>query len=406
MTTPPLTISPLRRSRLERGRTVVEAARELRRLSPATLPPLDSLVRSWKRWEAGQSRARPYRPLLAELWRIGEAGGDLMVLASPSPARMLLRGSHQEPHDVELLTHFRAADRMLGGAHVYGAVVRHLTVEIAPRLFGAEPAANREEMLCAAASLTDLAGWMAHDSGDNTLAQRHFEQALVLAKASCEPALPGLVYAALVIFALETRRPKEAITFARAGQDAVKDSFHPTLAARLHAMEARGLAVIGDERNTAHLLDRAHRLLVIPPDEVAPIWLSPFDEASLTTEAVLCMRALAHHDQAVTLATQGLALRAAGRARSTALASILLIDAHIRRGNLDAACHAATTLIESPQPVASMRIVANWQSSTTSSSTTAKRRPSAISWNLSAHFESSFFCSSLPLTPSLQDPSQ
>jgi hypothetical protein len=122
-------------------------------------------------------------------------------------------------------------------------------------------------------------------------------------------------------------------------------------------MEARGLAATGDERSSVHLLDRALRLLDTPTDEVPPIWLSPFDEASFTTEAVLCMRALAHHDQAVTLATRGLALRATGRARSTALASILLIDAHIRGGNLDAACEAAQTLIQSPQPVASMRIV-------------------------------------------------
>jgi hypothetical protein len=90
---------------------------------------------------------------------------------------------------------------------------------------------------------------------------------------------------------------------------------------------------------------------------VPPIWLSPFDEASFTSEAVLCMRALARHDHAVTLATQGLALRATGRARSTALASILLADAHIRRGHVDAACRAAATLIESPQPVASVRLV-------------------------------------------------
>jgi predicted ATPase len=84
----------------------------------------------------------------------------------------------------------------------------------------------------------------------STLAQRHFQQALLLAKASNEPALPGLVYGSLSHLALETRRPQEAIAFARAGQEAITCAFHPSLTARLHAMEARGLAATGDERNS------------------------------------------------------------------------------------------------------------------------------------------------------------
>jgi transcriptional regulator with XRE-family HTH domain len=76
---------------------------------------------------------------------------------------------------------FRDADRQVGGGYVYGAVVRYLEHEIAPRLFG-----GTSDVFSAAAALTEMAGWMAHDAGDDRLAGGHFERALRFASATTD----------------------------------------------------------------------------------------------------------------------------------------------------------------------------------------------------------------------------
>ena len=60
---------------------------------------------------------------------------------------------------------FRDADRQVGGGYVYGAVIRYLEHEVAPHLF-----TGTSDTFSAAAALTEMAGWMAHDAGDDTIA--------------------------------------------------------------------------------------------------------------------------------------------------------------------------------------------------------------------------------------------
>lgn len=63
-----LSSEDVRRARLEAGWSVAEAARQLKRRSTEPLPTLTSLIRSWKRWEAGTHPSRPYQPLLVQLF--------------------------------------------------------------------------------------------------------------------------------------------------------------------------------------------------------------------------------------------------------------------------------------------------------------------------------------------------
>jgi hypothetical protein len=67
-----VTADSIRSAREAAGWSVVDAARELKRRSGTGLPELDSLVRSWKRWERGTSPGRFYRPLLFDLLGLGQ----------------------------------------------------------------------------------------------------------------------------------------------------------------------------------------------------------------------------------------------------------------------------------------------------------------------------------------------
>ncbi len=66
----------IRRARHTAGWSIVDACRELKRRSDQPLPDVDSLARSWKRWEKGTQPSRLYRPLLAALLGLADTRFD------------------------------------------------------------------------------------------------------------------------------------------------------------------------------------------------------------------------------------------------------------------------------------------------------------------------------------------
>jgi hypothetical protein len=70
-----LSAERIRSFRETAGLSVAEAAREMTRRSTDPLPGLDSIIRSWKRWEAGTRPSRIYQPLLAALMDSAETAG-------------------------------------------------------------------------------------------------------------------------------------------------------------------------------------------------------------------------------------------------------------------------------------------------------------------------------------------
>lgn len=61
----------------------------------------------------------------------------------------------------------QAADRQIGGGRLYPSVLRYLHAEIAPALVDPRGDDRSGELFAAAASLTEMAGWMAHDGGQD-----------------------------------------------------------------------------------------------------------------------------------------------------------------------------------------------------------------------------------------------
>lgn len=86
----PLMGAALKSAREAAGWSIADAARELKRRGGSDeLPNLDSLVRSWKRWEAGSKPGRPYRPLLTRLFGNPEAA-SVRAVSNPSAWRRWL----------------------------------------------------------------------------------------------------------------------------------------------------------------------------------------------------------------------------------------------------------------------------------------------------------------------------
>ncbi|WP_055495562.1 helix-turn-helix transcriptional regulator [Streptomyces sp. TP-A0356] len=256
--------------------------------------------------------------------------------------------------DQAAIDHFRSADRQTGGGRLYGAVVRHLSDRVAPRLvdIGSGP-----QVFAAAAALTEMAGWMAHDSGHDDRAAQHFTRALPLARTSGDLPLAAHVAASSSHLALQTGDAAGAVGWARTGLDlAAQGPRIPALTARLNTMQARALAAAAQHIPAARALDAALRDLEGTAAADHP-WLSPFDAAALASESALILRDLEQYDRALTHAEQAVALREAGRARSLALSRITLVDIHVRRGDLDAAVTAGHDLLSTSPILCSVRVV-------------------------------------------------
>ncbi|MFJ5736579.1 XRE family transcriptional regulator [Streptomyces microflavus] len=271
--------------------------------------------------------------------------------AEPQPQHI-----HVQPEggDVNAMNAFRAADRQTGGGRLYQAVVQHLSTHVAPRLVAAD---GGPHVFAAAASLTEMAGWMAHDSGQDDLAKRHFTRALLLARASGDLPLAAHVAASNSHLALQVGDATQAVHWAQSGLALVgRGPRIPALAARLHTMHARALAAASQSNSAYHALEHAQGALVMQADDEHP-WLSPFDKASLASESALILRDLEQHEQALSHAENAVRLREERRTRSLALSRITLAGIHIHRRGLDAAIHVGNDLLNTNLTLGSVRVV-------------------------------------------------
>lgn len=253
---------------------------------------------------------------------------------------------------------FRAADRNVGGGHLYATVMKYLHAELAPQLFGNGHDEDGLSTFTAAAALTEMAGWMAHDAGQDAAAWRHFNRSHQLANIGNDRQLSAHILASLSHLAHHMGKPRDALQFAQSGRNALAGGpRQPELEARLLAMHARGLAALRQPKESARLLLQAeHALTLSPAEELSP-WVSRFDEGSLASEAARCLRQLGDLHQAQQQAERIIALRPGDRTRSRAFGQLLLVTVLIARGQADEACAIAQDVLDATQQLGSYLVI-------------------------------------------------
>jgi hypothetical protein len=258
-----------------------------------------------------------------------------------------------------MATAFQVADRQVGGGHLYRSVLTYLRSEISPRLFDPTSTEHEGNVFAAAASLTEIAGWMAHDGGQDHYARRHFGQAYRLAAASQQPALVANVCASMSHLAGQLRRPEDAIRIADVGlQHARQGGAAARLTARLCAMKARGLAMMGNTAECIAALDRAELVLVRVRDDKPAKWVSHFDEASLASESALCLRQLGELKDAEQQARRVVELRVGDRVRSRAFGQITLARVLLDAGHIEGSATVGRQVCAAVGSLTSARVIA------------------------------------------------
>ncbi|KUJ54546.1 regulator [Streptomyces albus subsp. albus] len=253
---------------------------------------------------------------------------------------------------------FRTLDQSYGGGHARQALVRYLEHEGEPMLRGSYTEATGRRLFGAVADLTRLAGWTSYDIAAHGLAQRYFVQALRLAQAAGDRAYGSYVLITMSRQAVYLGHGREAVQLARVAQQGVGSGAPPVVQALLHAVEARGHAVLGDVRACTTALARAERTLETsrPGDDV-PYWARFFDEAQLADEFGHSFRDLQQYRAAAQHAERSLQLRGSGYARSRLFCRVVLATARLGLGELEQACALGAEAAQQASEMRSARAV-------------------------------------------------
>ncbi|MEV5599775.1 XRE family transcriptional regulator [Streptomyces sp. NPDC052496] len=251
-----------------------DAVRALRAHAPGELPADESMLRQWKRWEAGQIPNDFYQPLIAALF------GTVTHAIFPAPARRngdaeILKASGMET--LEIVSRLNRSD-------VDSATLDALRIT-ADRLCSEYPYMPSEQLLIEgrqwlrrvvelhSKSLTlsqhrevlALSGWLAllvgcveYDTGDRHAAESTRRAALSIATEADHAEVGGWAHEMRAWFALTTGDYRGVIASAQAGAEVA--SRHG-VAVQLAAQEAKAWARLGDRRQVEVALDKGRRLL-------------------------------------------------------------------------------------------------------------------------------------------------
>jgi transcriptional regulator with XRE-family HTH domain len=240
-------------------------------------------------------------------------------------------------------------DHQYGSGHVRPVVVHYLNSVVSGLLAGSYREVVGRELFAAVARLTELAGYMAVDTGQPGLAQRYYIQSLRLAQAAGDRGYGGYVLAASMShLAAQLGNPREISQLARAAQEGARGRVTPRAESMFYAAEARGHALMGDVRAAQVASGRAVTALESADAESGddPAWIAHFDEAYLADELAHCHRDLGQGEAAARRAQESLDGLPETKARRRAIGYVLLATAQVQQREVEEACHTGLKAVE------------------------------------------------------------
>ncbi|WP_147268930.1 helix-turn-helix domain-containing protein [Sphaerisporangium album] len=268
---------------------------------------------------------------------------------------------------VEARQAFGQMDHQFGAGLVRPAVVDYLNTVVAPLLRGRYNDKVGAELMTAAASMTQMAGWTAFDLGRHGLAQHYFGQALKLSKASSD-ALTGVwVLTSMTQQAIWLEHPSQAVWLARAAVDAARRAqAPPRVLAPLLVREAWTTALLARQADTldTHAAKQVEQLLAGAEQAYAqgstdrdPVWTTWCDEPELGSEIGLCWELLGKYDRAAHLADFAVREFLERRPRSAQINRMNAADAYLGMGEVEQAIDSARAAIPMARSLTSVRSV-------------------------------------------------
>ena len=279
------------------------------------------------------------------------------------------------PQDVTLIRdvtrQFAQLDNRHGGGRVRPLALSCLNNQITPLLrAGQFDSSTGRALLCVTAELNQLVGWMTHDIGRHSLAQRYLIQALDLAKSAGDRQLVSELLSAMSQQSTYLGQ-REGIDLARAAGKVAAQQGNGALVAEARVMEAHAHAKAGSPAACAASLHAAEIALDRADRTTDPQWISYFDEAYMSAKFGHCFRELGDTANAIRFAERSLHMDNT-YVRGRAFNLTLLAHAHADAGDISAACaagHQAVDLAEHLNSDRAIRYLKEFQSSLSGAST-------------------------------------
>ncbi|MGH3874265.1 MAG: hypothetical protein ACRDSR_22650 [Pseudonocardiaceae bacterium] len=313
--------------------------------------------------------------LLGSVFSVAAFAEPTLVALVVPPVQGTARAAGQRVGmaDIEVLTEQIAQLSKLG--HQFGSgrvreqVVVLLNRETNQLLHGSYSDKTGKALMSGVAQATRLAGFMSADTGRDGLAQRYYIQALDLAMRAGDRFYAAFVLATMSRMTVrigentpaehDTRRHgRHAVALARAGLSITQGVATPALAAELHALEARGLALLG-EANAARraALAAEQRYESVRPGD-GPSWQEGFcySEGGLTSDLAVCLRGIGDTEQATTLGNTALQACAPWAVRGRCIDQSDLALTHLRGRDLEQAAAYGRDALRTATDVSSTMI--------------------------------------------------
>jgi hypothetical protein len=303
----------------------------------------------------------------SEFLRMAVSAGTLTtpmarwLVSPPADPPYRTSGSHRVGADdvaaVRATLHmFEGLDHQFGGGHARTAAVQYLSDALTPLLHANYSDGIGRELFSVAAQFTYKTGAMAYDVGLHGLARRYFVQALNLAHASGDRSLGGKVLALMSHQANYLGEYQEAVDLARAAALGAGGQATPRVRAMYAAMEARGLASIGDKRACLRTMKRAEAAFAQSSGADEPDWIGYFDLAELQDELAHCFTALRAPRDAAYHAQLALGQSSELHPRSRTFCRISLATSYLDAGDIPRACDTATEALAAAGRIKSARV--------------------------------------------------
>lgn len=274
--------------------------------------------------------------------------------------------------DVEILTeqvtNLRTLECRYGSGPVREQMVQLLHHEANALLHGSYTEKTGKALLSAVANATWLAGYLSWDVGRHALAQRYYTQALELAMTAGDRPYAGYVLCQMSSMTAHLghgaptehdrlRKARQSVALARSGLSVTRDAVSPVLASQLHAVQARGLALLGDANGTRRAVLAAERQYERARLEDEPPWLAIYTEPGFGVDVGRGLRDAREMQQAAKLIRHALdgveSWKVSGRcAIETELAST-----HLLGGDWEQAASVGRDAVRTAARVSSTRAV-------------------------------------------------
>ncbi|MGB3438208.1 MAG: hypothetical protein WBA97_05585 [Actinophytocola sp.] len=262
----------------------------------------------------------------------------------PADSTARVAGQRIGMPDVEIITeniaHLRRLDHRYGSGRVREQVVQLLHREASTVMHGTYSEKTGKALLGAVAQASWLAGSMAADIGRHSLAQRYYIQTLNMAMSAGDRLYAANVLSHMSRLTVQIghgaitehdrlRHARQAIALARAGHGVANGKATPVLSTLLHAVEARGHALLGDANETRAAVREAeqHYERAQPADE--PGWLGFYTEAELAADLGRCLRDVGEPERATQLISHAMDAYEPWRVRSRCFVQTDLAIAHL-----------------------------------------------------------------------------